>query len=130
MLDARAMQAEAVALLDAGDWRDAAEKGWFAIRNATAALVLGMTGGYNPHNTSINAGIHKLARERGGEWLRLRESYTDVVYNLHGERFMGVSTMMIFPIWCAAWPITFVAPWNWPGSGVNKRGAENQSDIQ
>ena len=46
-----------------------------------------MTGVSNPHSTSSNAGIHKLDRDRGGEWLRLQESYTDVVHNLHSEAF-------------------------------------------
>ena len=45
MQDARAMLAGAIARLDAGDCRDAAEKGWFAIRNATAKLVLERTVG-------------------------------------------------------------------------------------
>ena len=48
-----------------------------------------MTGGYNPHSASSNAGIRKLDRDRGGEWLRLQESYTDVVHNLLSEAFYG-----------------------------------------
>ena len=48
-----------------------------------------MTEGHNPHSASINAGIRMLDRERGGEWLRLRESYTDVAHNLHSEAFYG-----------------------------------------
>ena len=37
MQDARAMQAEGVRMVDAGDWRDGAGKGWVAVRNAAAA---------------------------------------------------------------------------------------------
>ena len=46
-----------------------------------------MTGGYNLHSTSINASIRKMDRECGGEYLRRRESYTDVVYNLPSGTF-------------------------------------------
>ncbi len=89
MQDARAMQAEGERLFDAGDWRDAAEKGWLAARNATAALVLETTGVHNPHSTAINAGIRRLARERGGEWAEMRKSLGDIAHHLHSEAFYG-----------------------------------------
>ena len=87
MQDAREMQAEGVRLIDAGDWRDAAEKGWRAARNATAAVVWDVTGVHNQTSTHINAGLRKLARERGGEWARLREKYGDFAHHLHAQAF-------------------------------------------
>ena len=42
--DARAMHAEALARLAAGDIRDAAEKAWCATKRATDALILARTG--------------------------------------------------------------------------------------
>ena len=89
MRDARAMQEEAIAQLDVGDWRDAAEKAWCATRNATQAVVLEIYGVDNPRSTNIDAGIRSLARERGGEWVELRKDYTEVVYHLHIEAFYG-----------------------------------------
>ena len=87
MQDAREAQAAAERLLNAGDWRDAAEKGWLATRNATAAAVLEVTGVNNSGSKGITAGINKLARERGGEWARLRQSYRDVIRYLHTDAF-------------------------------------------
>ncbi len=89
MSDARAMQAEAMARLEAGDWRDASEKAWCATRNATQAVVLEIYGVDSPRSTNIDAGIRFLARERGGEWVGLRKDYTEVVYHLHIEAFYG-----------------------------------------
>ena len=93
MQDARAMQARAEELLVAGDWRDAAEKGWLAVRNATAALVLETTGVDNRTSTKINAGFRKLTRERGGEYAALRKEYSDFAHYLHSEAFYnGIRT--------------------------------------
>ena len=89
MSDARAMQAEAVSRLEAGDWRDASEKAWCAARNATQAVVLEIYGVENPRSTNIDAGIRALARERGGDWIMARKDYTEVVYHLHIEAFYG-----------------------------------------
>ena len=88
MQDAHAMHAAAVRTLAAGDWRDAAEKGWLAARNATAALVLETTGVHNPHSTGINAGLRRLAG-RGGPWLEMRRRYSDFAHLLHSEAFYG-----------------------------------------
>ena len=87
--DAHAMHAAAVRTYAAGDWRDAAEKGWLAARNATAALILETTGVHNPHSTGISAGIRLLARQRGGQWTELRRRYGDIAHYLHGEVFYG-----------------------------------------
>lgn len=85
--DARAIHDEAMARLAAGDWRDAAEKAWCATRNATEAAVLEVYGVDNTKSTNIDAGIRFLAKERGGEWIVARNSYSDVVYHLHIEAF-------------------------------------------
>ena len=89
MNDARAMQEEALARLEAGDWRDASEKAWCATRNATQAVVLEIYGIDSPRSTNIDAGIRALARERGGEWIQMRRGYSDVVFHLHIEAFYG-----------------------------------------
>ena len=93
MQDARAMQAEGVRLMDAGDWRDGAEKGWLAVRNATAALVLEVTGVDNSTNRHINAGLRELAQTRGGEYAVLRDRWGKFAHYLHSEAFYdGVYT--------------------------------------
>ncbi len=89
MNDAHAMQEEAMARLDAGDWRDASEKAWCATRNATQALLLEIYGVDSPRSTNIDAGIRAIARERGGQWVDMRKDYTEVVYHLHIEAFYG-----------------------------------------
>ena len=89
MSDARAMHDEAMARLEAGDWRDAAEKAWCATRNATQAAVLEIYGLDSPRSTNIDAGIRALARERGGQWVQMRKDYSDVVFHLHIEAFYG-----------------------------------------
>ena len=87
MQDAREAQAAAERLLNAGDWRDAAEKGWLAARNATAAAVLEVTGVPNSKSTGIGTGLRRLARERGGEWARLHDDYGRIIRFLHGQAF-------------------------------------------
>ena len=87
MQDAREAQATAERLLDAGDWRDAAEKACLATRNATSAAVLEVTGVNNSGSTGIEAGLRQLSRQRGGEWARLREDYKQVVHYLHADAF-------------------------------------------
>ncbi len=89
MADARTMHYEAMARLEAGDWRDAAEKAWCATRNASQAVVLEVYGEDSPRSTNIDSGIRSLARERGGEWVRMRQRYSDVVFHLHIEAFYG-----------------------------------------
>lgn len=89
IVDARAVHNAAMARLEVGDWRDAAEKAWCAARNATEAAILEIYGVHSSRSTNIDAGIRALARERGGEWLELRRDYTEVVYHLHIEAFYG-----------------------------------------
>ena len=93
MQDARDMYAEGVRLMDAGDWRDGAEKGWLAVRNATVALVLEVTGVDNSTNRNINAGLRKLAQTRGSEYAVLRDRWAKFIHYLHSEAFYdGVYT--------------------------------------
>ena len=87
MQDAREAQAAAERLLAAGDWRDAADKAWLATRNATSALVLEVTGVAQANSTGIYGGLSRLAKERGGEWARLRYDYNQVVRYLHTDAF-------------------------------------------
>ena len=87
MQDARAMQARAEELLAAGDWRDAAEKGWLAVRNANIALVWAVTGVHNRTSVQINAGLRKLARERGGQYAELQKQNGDFAQHLHSRAF-------------------------------------------
>ncbi len=87
MQDARAMQARAEALLAAGDWRDAAEKAWLAARNANIALVWAVTGVHNRTSVQINAGLRKLARERGGQYAELQKQNGDFAQRLHSQAF-------------------------------------------
>ena len=87
MQDARAMQSTALQRLEAEDWRDAAEKTWCAARNATKALVLEVDAEEARRSTKIEVAMRNIARRRGGEWLRLRSLYSDIVHYLHAEAF-------------------------------------------
>ena len=87
MHDARAMQASALQRLEAEDWRDAAEKTWCAARNATKALVMEVDAEEAKCSTKIEVAMRNIARRRGGEWLRLRSLYSDIVHYLHAEAF-------------------------------------------
>ena len=87
MQDARAMQASALERLEAEDWRDAAEKTWCAARNATKALVLEVDGEESKRSTKIEVAMRNIARRQGGEWIRLRSLYSDIVHYLHAEAF-------------------------------------------
>ena len=82
MQDARAMQAEGVQMMDAGDWRNGSEQGWLAVRNATAALVWDVTGGENPTDDDISIALCNLAMERGGEYLKLRDLWAKYAHYL------------------------------------------------
>ena len=87
MQDARAMQSTALQRLEAEDWRDAAGKTWCAARNATKALVLEVDAEEARRSTKIEVAMRNIARRRGGEWLRLRSLYSDIVHYLHAEAF-------------------------------------------
>ena len=87
MRDARDAYAKAEALMAAGDWRDGAEKGWLAFRNAAAALVWDVTGVHNRTNRNIRIGLRKLAQERGGEYAELPRLWGHLIHHLHSRAF-------------------------------------------
>ena len=72
MQDARTIHAEAARLIDAGDWRNASEKAWLAVRDATAALVWSITGVHHQTENDISVGICNLSFQRGGQYTELR----------------------------------------------------------
>ena len=85
--DARDAYAKAEALMAAGDWRDGAEKGWLAARTANIALVWAVTGVHNRTSVQINAGLRKLANQRGGEYAELNTLYGRFARRLHSQAF-------------------------------------------
>ncbi len=87
MQDAKSMQSAALERLAEDDWRDAAEKTWCAARNATKALVLEVDESESQRSTKIEVAMRNIARRRGGEWVRLRSLYSDIVHYLHAEAF-------------------------------------------
>ena len=93
MQDARTIHAEAARLMDAGDWRNGSEKGWLAVRAATAALLWDVTGIHNDTDTDLGAGISALSYRRGGEYAKLNIWYGFFIHTLHSEAFYdGVYT--------------------------------------
>lgn len=94
MQNARSAQAKADRLWAAHDWRNAAEQGWQAVRDATAALLLEVNGQpptpiglYDRMVNGISVAISKLARERGGEWARLDLRFTEAMIYLHDPAY-------------------------------------------
>ena len=61
--DARAVHADALRLLEAGDIRDAAEKAWCATKRATDALILARTGETTELSPETTQGLVALAAE-------------------------------------------------------------------
>ena len=61
--DARAVHADALRLLAAGDIRDAAEKAWCATKRATDALILARTGVEVEQSPATTSGILRLESE-------------------------------------------------------------------
>ena len=87
MQDARAMQTDAEALLAAGDWRNASEKGWLAATAATAALVWDVTGVHYQTEADINAGLNNLLYQSRGEYDELSKRYSLFTQNLLCDGF-------------------------------------------
>ena len=87
MQDARTIHAEATRMLDAGDWRNAAEKAWLAVRDATAALIWNLTGVENHTETDVSLGIGALSFQRGGEYTELRILFGHLTHDLLYETF-------------------------------------------
>lgn len=61
--DARAVHADALRMLEAGDIRDAAEKAWCATKRATDALILARTGIEPEISSDTSRGLLMLAGE-------------------------------------------------------------------
>ena len=61
--DARAVHADALRLLEAGDVRDAAEKAWCATKRATDALILARTGVEPEQSPDTSRGLLMLAEQ-------------------------------------------------------------------
>ena len=61
--DARAVHADALRLLEAGDIRDAAEKAWCAAKRATDALILARTGVEPDQSPDTSRGLLMLAEQ-------------------------------------------------------------------
>ena len=82
MQNARAMQAEGVRLMDAGDWRNGSERGWLGVCHATEALIWAATGVHHLTYLDIQAGLGKLAWERGGEYVALHNLWGHFAHHL------------------------------------------------
>ena len=63
--DARAVHADALRLLEAGDVRDAAEKAWCATKRATDALIIARTGEVPEFSSDTSRGLLMLAEADG-----------------------------------------------------------------
>ena len=90
MQNARAAQAEGERLWAAGDWRNATDQGWAAVRDATAALALEVNGKLaepeglgDPQVNAISGSISDLAQERGGEWEELDRRFSGAYVDLY-----------------------------------------------
>ena len=84
--DARAVHADALRLLEAGDIRDAAEKAWCATKRATDALILARTGNEPQISSETTRGLTTLAAE--DQQVRpLRRRYHSRQSMLHGDCF-------------------------------------------
>ena len=84
--DARAVHADALRLLEAGDIRDAAEKAWCATKRATDALIIARTGEAPQFSSDTSRGLLMLA-EADGAVSPLIGRYYSRQGHLHGECF-------------------------------------------
>ena len=84
--DARAMHAEALARLAAGDVRDAAEKAWCAAKRAADALILARTGEETERSPATSRALGRLSQEDAGV-RDLAPRYFQLQSVLHGECF-------------------------------------------
>ena len=84
--DARQVHAEAVARLEQGDIRDAAEKAWCATKRATDALILARAGEEPGTTAQTSNGLDALAREDGNA-KSLVGRYYSRISQLHGACF-------------------------------------------
>ncbi len=84
--DARAVHADALRLLEAGDIRDAAEKAWCATKRATDALILARTGTEPEISSDTTRGLARLSTEDRAV-RPLRSRYFSRQSELHGACF-------------------------------------------
>ena len=84
--DSRAVHAQALERLQAGDVRDAAEKAWCATKRATDALVLSLTGEEPPSTHDTTEALLALARESSVYETLVGRYFTRISY-LHGTCF-------------------------------------------
>jgi len=84
--DARQVHSQAVARLDAGDVRDAAEKAWCATKRATDALILALTG-EEPVTTARTTDELDALADRDPEARTLLGRYFSRLGQLHGACF-------------------------------------------
>ena len=84
--DARAVHADALRLLEAGDIRDAAGKAWCATKRATDALILAKTGEEPEISSDTARGLVRLATE-DQVFRALRRRYHSRQSTLHGDCF-------------------------------------------
>ena len=84
--DARAVHADALRLLEAGDIRDAAEKAWCAAKRATYALILARTDEEPQISSDTARGLVRLATE-DQVFRAMRRRYRSRQSTLHGDCF-------------------------------------------
>ena len=84
--DARAVHADALRLLEAGDVRDAAEKAWCAAKRATDALILARTETEPEISSDTSRGLAALATQDQA-FRALRRRYHARQSTLHGDCF-------------------------------------------
>ena len=84
--DARAVHADALRLVEAGDIRDAAEKAWCATKRATDALILARTETEPEISSDNSRGLAVLAAE-DQVFRHLRRRYHSRQSLLHGDCF-------------------------------------------
>ena len=84
--DARAVHANALRMLEAGDVRDAAEKAWCATKRATDALILARTEVEPVISSDTSRGLAALATQEQA-FRSLRRRYHARQSTLHGDCF-------------------------------------------
>ena len=86
--DAKALQADALEMLEQGRVRNAAEKAWGATKRATDALVLARTGEEPERTPETGAGLRRLETVyEAVRNARLLPRYYSRQGHLHGECF-------------------------------------------
>lgn len=84
--DSRAVHAQAIERLEAGDIRDAAERAWCATKRATDAMILARINEEPPTTAATTDFLDDLCR-RAPEVRALQGRYYSRIHNLHGMCF-------------------------------------------